>query len=117
VEAGGEVEIAHQARRDEVLVAEVVVDAGAAVAAEVAGGELAFVGLDQVVAVGQREVLFGDDDAGEARAGPPLTAGAMAVAHRLRIFDLIRDTATQAGPGQRCSHDELPSIGVVVTRA
>src|SRR6201996_1065366 len=53
VEARFQVELPHQPGRDEVDIAEVVVDRAAAVAAEVARGELGFVGLNHVIAGGQ----------------------------------------------------------------
>src|SRR6201996_4700165 len=115
VEGGFHVEVAHQAGGDEVVVAEVVIDGAAAVAAEVARGELGFVGFDHVVAVGQGEVLFGDDDAGQVRTRPPLATSAMAVAHRLRIFDLVGDAAAEAAPFERVGHVPTPSDRVVET--
>src|ERR1700761_8963767 len=116
VEGGFHVEVAHQAGGDEVVGAEVVVDRAAAVATEIARGELGFVGLDHVIAVGEGEVLFGDDDAGQVRARPPLATRAMAVTHRLRIFDLVGDAATEAAPFERVGHVPTPSDRFVETR-
>ena len=53
MEAGSQVEVGHQARGYEVDRAEVVVQARAAVAAEVSGSQLALVGLHQVLALGE----------------------------------------------------------------
>src|SRR6201996_2180846 len=116
VEGGFHVEVAHQAGGDEVVGAEVVLDRAAAVATEIARGELGVVGFDHVVAVGEGEVLFGDDDAGQVRTRPPLATSAMAVAHRLRIFDLVGDAAAEAAPFERVGHVPTPSDRVVETR-
>src|SRR5580693_6219893 len=89
VETWIEIEVAHQAGRDEVLAAEVVVDARPAVAAEVAGREFALVRLHQVLALGELEVLVGHDHSGEARARPPLATGAVTVPQGFRILDLV----------------------------
>jgi hypothetical protein len=104
VEARGHVEIPHEAGRDEVFATQVVIDARPAVAAEIARRELAFVGFDQILTAGADEVLLGDHDAGEMGARPPLAAGAMAVAHRLRVLDLVGHSATEARAFERVGH-------------
>src|SRR3954451_11363079 len=80
VEAGAKVELRHQAGGHEVDGAEVVVEAGSAVAAEVPRGQLALVGLHQVLALGEPEVFLRHHHARQAGAGPVLTTRAMAVA-------------------------------------
>src|SRR5262249_27438752 len=107
VKARLELEVAHQSCGDEVLLAEVVIEAGSAVAAEVAGRELTLVALGQGLALGELEVLRGDHDPSKARARPPLAASAMAVAQCLGILNLILDATTQASSLERFSHDDL----------
>src|SRR3954452_12873483 len=96
VKARFHIEVGHQSRRDEVHLTEVVEDARPAVAAEVPRRELARVGLDLVLALGEPEVLLRHDHPREARAGPSLATPAMAVAHRLGILDLVLHASAQA---------------------
>src|SRR6185312_8679998 len=98
------VEVAHQAGGHEVLLAEVVVQARAAVAAEVPRGELALVAADELLALREAEVLLRDDHAGEARARPALAARAVAVTEGLGIRDLVLDLAAEAGSRERLTH-------------
>src|SRR5215213_10468389 len=93
VKARGEFEVAHQPCGHEVLRAEVVIEARSAVAAEVAGRELALVALDQVLALGEPEVLRGHYDPCKARARPPLAATAVTVTQCLGVLNLVLDTA------------------------
>src|SRR4029079_10828318 len=106
------VEVGHGAGRDEVDVPEVVVEAGAAVAAESARRQVALVGLHQVLALGEPEVLLRHHDAGQARPDPVLTARAVAVAQRLRIGALELHSAAEACARERLRHDDpLPMVG------
>src|SRR5689334_18798952 len=98
------VELAHQAGRDEVLLAEVVVEARTAVAAEVPGCELALVPADQLLALREAEVLLRDDHAREARSRPALAAGAVAVAEPFGVRHLVLDLAAEAGSLERLTH-------------
>src|SRR5215211_300548 len=104
VKARGEFEVAHQPCGHEVLRAEVVIEARSAVAAEVAGRELALVALDQVLALGEPEVLRGHYDPCKARARPPLAATAVTVTQCLGVLNLVLDTAAQASSLERFSH-------------
>src|SRR5205823_1938577 len=69
VEAGAKVEVLPQAGGHEVDGAEVVVEAGSAVAAEVPRGQVALVGLHQVLALGEPEALLRHHHTGRARTG------------------------------------------------
>src|ERR1035437_4024478 len=109
VEARIELEVAHQPCGHEVLLAEVVIEAGSAVAAEVAGSELALVALDQVLALGELEALLGHDHPCQARARPPLAASAVTVPARLRVLYLVLHTAAQASSLERLSHRDTLS--------
>ena len=53
------------------------------------GANSTLVGRDQVLALGELEVVLSDNHAGKARASPPLTARAVAIAHRLRVLNLV----------------------------
>src|SRR5262245_34850608 len=112
VEARVERKLAHQARSHEVLLAEIVVQAGSAVATEVARRELALVARHQVLAFGEPEVLLGHDHAGETRARPALAAGAVAVAQRLGIANLVLHPTAQASSLERLRHDGLSRVAV-----
>src|SRR5262249_37021670 len=106
-----EVEIAHQSGRHEVLLAQVVIDARAAVATEVAWRQLALVAAHQFLPPGETKILGGHDHSRQALAGPPLASAAVAVPQPLRIRQLVGHLATQALSLIRPSH-LAPSVGV-----
>src|SRR4051794_20618311 len=114
VEAGAKVELRHQAGGHEVDGAEVVVEAGSAVAAEVPRGQLALVGLHQVLALGEPEVFLRHHHARQAGAGPVLTTRAMAVAQRLRVLHLVLHAVAQAGPLECLRHHDSSRVGPTI---
>src|SRR5262249_24530925 len=76
--------------RHVVILAQVVIQARPAVAAEMARRELALISPNDVLALGKPEVVLGHDYPGQARSGPPLAARAVTVTHRLRVPNLVR---------------------------
>src|ERR1051326_467339 len=101
--------LAHQPCGHKILLAEIVVEAGSAVATEVARRELTLIPLHQVLAFGDPKVFLRHHHACEARTCPSLTASAVTVAQRLGLVKLILNAATQASSLERFSHDGLSS--------
>ena len=110
MEAGLKVEFAHQPSRHEVLLAKIVVQAGAAVAAEMAGRELALIAPDEIVTTRKSEVVLVHDHCGQARSRPPLTASAVADTHAFWVLKLVLHTTTQASASLCVGHGILPRV-------
>src|SRR6476469_5427872 len=104
MEARLEVQIAHEPGGDEVLLDKVVVEAGTAVAAEVAGREVALVAADEALPLRDLEIASVDEDAGQTRTRPALASGAVADTHALGVSHLVLHSATQTGAFQRLGH-------------
>src|SRR5262249_11725299 len=87
----------------------VVVQTRSAVAAKDARREpFALVALDQILTLGDREIVLVDYDNRQTRTRPTLAACAMAVAQRLRITHFILDSPAQTSSLKHFSHHSPP---------